>query len=69
MAARYALANAVVHVTATGTDDWLWQGALRGSASAIVTQAPGLFTAVQLTAGTQIHPRLLGYLAQYPAGP
>jgi hypothetical protein len=69
MAARYALGSMWVHNSVSGADEFIHQGALRDSASQAVIENPSGFQSAPLAAGTQMHPRLAGYLAQYPAGP
>jgi hypothetical protein len=68
MAARFALTSCVFHVTAGGFDDYMTIGAQRDSASAVVLQAPTLFSTTPLAYGQAPH-ALVDYLAVRPAGP
>jgi hypothetical protein len=64
----YATTSFSVYVTALGVTDTLQTGDLRDSASAVVAQVPGLFTATPPSAA-QVTGVQSVYLADYPAGP
>lgn len=69
MANRYAKVPIHYHDGGAGKDVHVPQGALRDSASAVVTALPGLFVSAPLVAGPDCTGVLAQYLLTYPTGP